>query len=222
MSILDKFIGSLSDSDEQRYALSIVSYLRGIFEDLEKKGYLRAELRGNVERSDFVKILEDSDKLFESYNMLFRIFEEKGKSQEFVRYNEKFGLGDKGLAYLLLSESISAFQRNVELFKNCFLHILKARRGFTAKMTLGKFLCKLVDVTGTKGEAIAGEIDWNLRNCLTHGLFWMDRVELVYCEDITLKKQSRIGLDKLWMKTRNQSLVTQCLIKLIVDWFTGT
>lgn len=221
MPELDKFIGSLSP-EEQRYVLLIASYLQGIFEDLEKKGYLRANLRGSIERTDFVKILEDSDKLFESYNMLFPIFWEKGRSTEFVRHNEKFGLYDKGLAYLFLSESISAFQRNVELFKNCFLFTLKVRRGFKAKMTLGQFLCKLVDVTGTKGEAIAREIDVNLRNGLTHGLFWMDRVELVYYEDITLKKQSRIGLDNLWMKARNQSLVTQCLIKSIVDWFAGT
>lgn len=189
---------------------------------MEKQGYLRAELRGGIERTNFPKILRDSDNLFEAYNMLFSIFGEKGRSKEFVEHNKKFGLYEKGFLYLFLSESISTFQRNVELFKNCFLFIFDLRRGFWAKMTLGPFLEKLINVTGTNGQRIAQEIDVKLRNALAHGLFWMNGVELVYCEDVALKKQKRISLDKLWMKTRDQSIVSQCLIKFIADWFAGT
>lgn len=221
MSLLDRFIASLSPK-EQQYALQVASNLQDIFEDLRKKGHQRTKLRGEKERSNFISILRDSDNLFASYNMLFRIFGEKGRSKEFVIHNEKFGLYDKGIAYLFLSESISTFQRSAELFKNCFLFTLKARRSFRAKMTLGQFLQRLVDVTGTKGKAIAEEIDVDLRNGLAHGLFWMDGVELIFCADVTLKKQERIRLDALWIKTRKQSIVSQCLIKLVADWFEGT
>ena len=221
MSLVDEFVDSLSP-EEQRFALHIVSHLQNIFKKLEKEGYLRARLRGTIERTSFLKILTDSDKLFEAYNMLFRIFEKKGRSKKFVEHNKRYGLYDKGLAYLFLSESIATFQRGVELFKNCFLFILKPRRGFKTKMTLGQFLKRLIDATGTKGQRLAQEIDVDLRNALAHGLFWMNRVELVYCEDVALKKQKRIRLDNLWMKTRKQSIVTQCLIKLIADWYSGT
>ena len=73
-----------------------------------------------------------------------------------------------------------------------------------------------------RARAIAEEIDVDLRNGLAHGLFWMDAFEIVYCEDIIIKNNKSIRLDELWVKTRNQSIVTQCLIKSIIDWYSGT
>lgn len=221
MSEVDDFLVSLSP-EEQSFALHVTSRLQDVFEELARQGYLRTSLRAGIERLNFTKILEDSDYLFGSYNMLFNIFRERGGSREFLRHNEKFGLYEKGLAYLFLSESVSTFLRNIELFKNCFLFILKMRRGFRIRMTLGQLLQKLVEVTGTKGEAIAEKIDVDLGNGLAHGSFWVDKTELIYCEDITLKEQKRIRLDKLWINTRRQSITTQCLIRLIVDWYSGT
>ena len=220
MSLMNRFIDSLS-AKERNYALSIISDLQSIFEKLEKRGDLRAKLERTIERTNFPKILRDSDNLFEAYNMLFDILGKGGRSMEFVEHNKNFGFNEKGLAYLFLSESIATFQRNAELFKNCFLFILKLRRGFRRKMTLGQFLRKLVDVAGTKGQRITQEIDVDLRNALAHGLFWMNRTELVYFKDVSLKKEKRIGLDELWMKTRDQSIVTQCFIKLIADWYVS-
>jgi len=220
VSQLDTFMGSLSPR-KQHYALKVASLLQDVFTDLRRQGYLRNSLRGRTERANFVSILRDSDNLFDSFNMLFRI-RENVSLKEFVGHNKKFGVSEKGMAYLVLSESVSTFQRYVELFKNCFLFILKSGRGFSSRMTLGTFLRKLVALTGTKGKAIADEVDVDLRNSLAHGLFWMEQLEVVYCKDITLRDRERIGLEELWMKARKQSILSQCLIKLIVDWFAGT
>ena len=88
-------------------------------------------------------------------------------------------------------------------------------------MTLGQFLKRLKEVSGTKGKMLAKEIDVNLRNAIAHGLFWMDGVDTVYYEDVTLKSQKRIRLDNLW-NTRKQSIITQCLINFVADWYAGT
>jgi len=197
MSSVDDFITKLQGED-QRYALRIVSILEEIFQELSNQHYLRPRLRGSVERSKFFEILKCSNKLFDAYNMLFFIFTKKGRSKEFVKHNEKkFGLREEGVVYLFLSESIDVFIRNTELFKNVFIFTLKTCFFSRPRMTLGQFLQRLKEVSGTKGKMVAKEIDVNLRNALSHGLFWTDGVDIVYCEDVTLKRQKRIRLDNL-------------------------
>jgi len=60
-----------------------------------------------------------------------------------------------------------------------------------------------------------------LRNGLTHGLVWMDGLTLHYSEDITFTEIKKIRLDELWKNARDQSKVTQSLIKLVPAWYSG-
>ena len=222
MSSVDDFINKLQEKD-QRYALGLVSLFQEIFQELSNQGYLRQKLRGSVERAKFSEIIKCSNKLFDAYNMLFFIFAKKGRSKEFVKHNEKkFGLHEEGVVYLFLSESIDVFIRNTELLKNVFIFTLQTCFFSRPRMTLGQFLKRLKEVSGTKGKIFAKEIDVNLRNALSHGLFCTDGVDVVYCEDVTLKSQKRIRLDNLWNKARKQSIITQCLISFIADWYVGT
>jgi len=99
MSLVDDFISKL-DTKAQWQALKVVETLNEIFSILNTKGYLRDTLRANVERTNFVNIMKDSNKLFAAYNMLFHVFERKGMSKKFVEHNEPFGFYEDGLAYL--------------------------------------------------------------------------------------------------------------------------
>jgi hypothetical protein len=160
--------------------------------------------------------------------MLFRVFVERGNSKRFVGHNKKeFNFDEDNTAYLFLSESISTLLRSAELFKNCFLFILKANRrrsddGFWSNMTLGQLIGQLNEVTDGKARLLTVDIDTELRNALTHCLFWLEGSILVYYEDATLRKRKEVIVSELWIKGRKCSLIAQCLINLIGDWYFGT
>lgn len=222
MSSTYSFISKLEGTDK-RYALRIVSIFEEIFQELSSRNLLRLKLRGSVERAKFYEILKCSNKLFDAYNMLFSIFTERGKSKKFVEHNqEEFGWHEEGVAYLFLSESVDVFIRNTELFKNVFIFTLRTCFFSRPRMTLGQFLRRLREVCGKKGRKMDEEIDVNLRNALSHGLFWTEDADIVYCDDVTLTRQTRIRLDNLWNKAKKQSIVTQCLISFVADWYVGT
>ncbi len=119
-SLVDEFISKLSPKD-QKQGLDIISDLREIFQELEKRGILRLTLRDGFERTKFLSVMKTSDKLNDVYNMLFQIFEERGRSKKFAEYNKNYGFTEDRLAFLFLSEIISTFLRTTELFRNCFL-----------------------------------------------------------------------------------------------------
>lgn len=225
LSLVDEFISKL-DIEAQKQALEVVATLDEIFNILKTKRYLRDTLRTNVERTKFVNIMKNSNKLFAAYNMLFNVFEKRGMSKKFAEHNKPFGFDEDGVAYLFLSESIATVLRTAELFKNCFLYVLKttkkrSKNGFWSKMTLGALLSQLDKVTERKSRYLTEKIDVQLRNALAHGLFWMEGSVLVYCRDITLGKPKDIIVSEVWIKAREQSKIAQCLITFVADWYYG-
>jgi len=85
----------------------------------------------------------------------------------------------------------------------------------------GQLLIQLESLCGDKGKKIKDKIDWELRNGLTHGLVWIDRLAIRYPTDVTFSELREIRLDDLWKKARDQSKVTQCLIEVIPAWYSG-
>lgn len=220
ISLVNEFIGKLS-SEDQKQALGIVSNLHQIFEDLRKQGILRLTLRDGWERTKFLNIMKTSDKLNDVYNMLFHIFEERGRSKKFAEHNKDYGFSEDRLAYLFLSEIISTFIRTTEQFRNVFLFTLKSRKGFTPRTTLGRLLRELKKMC-PRSKAIVEKIDVDLRNALAHGMFWMEGIVLNYYEDMRMKEQKSIRIDYLWGKVREHSKFAQCLINFVADWYTAT
>jgi hypothetical protein len=215
------------DAKDRPTASKAIGVLWEVFDILQKKGYLRDTLRENAERTKFISIMKDSDRLSAAYNMLFHVFATKGLSRTFAEHNVQFGFDEDGVAYLFLSESISTVVRTSELFKNAFLYVLRTTRkhskdGFWSDMTLGQ-LSKSLDLS-TNGLSLflTDKMNIELRNALAHGLFWLEGSILIYCDDITLQKQSEIAVSELWIKTRQQSLILQCLLTFIGDYYRGT
>jgi len=222
LSVVDDFISKLPRED-RKHALEIIDELYAVFDVLKKKEHLRDDLRGE-QRIKFLSIMKNADRLSASFNMLFQVFAKPKNSSRFVEHNEQFGFYEDGLAYLFLSESIATVLRTAELFKNSFLFVLKTAKNrskdaFWSNMTLGQLLGQLDKITQGKTQLFAQWIDINLRNALTHGLFWLEGTVLVYCSDITLREQKRIIVSDLWIRARKQSVVTQCLISFIADWY---
>jgi len=224
MPSLDDWIKTLPKKD-QPFVAETISELWDLFGDLKGKGYLLPTLESE-QRKDFPKILETSDGLFDVFNMLFSIPDVKGefvygKNKDFVEHNQDYGFTEKRYVNLLVSESLSVFLRNIELFRSCFLFVLKTKRGFSPRMGVGGLLIQLERICGDKGKKIKDKVNWMLRNGLAHGLFWLDGFTIRYATDISFREIKEIRLDDLWNEARKQSKVTQCLIKLVPAWYSG-
>lgn len=231
---LDNWVMSRPKED-RIFLAETISEIQDVFRDLDQKKYLRTTLKSE-ERKDFPEILRTSNGLFDAFNMFFGIPVYQGKfirkrNQQFVEHNKEYGFSETRYLFLHLSEAMSVFLRNVELFRCCLLFVLETKSSKEAKkvnypfyntMTVGKMLIQLESVCGSKGKKIKDKIAWELRNALTHGLVWQKGFDIHYSKDITFSKVDKIRLDTLWKKAREQSNVTQCLIETIADWYELT
>lgn len=233
---LNDWINSLSDTDKD-LAKETISQLWNIFMELDKQGYLKEDLHGQAKY--FVNILQTSNGIFDSFNLLLGISDLKGKfvrgrNKKFVDHNKEFGFTESRYVNLLLADSMFVFLKNVELFRSCFLFVLKTQKRkkykkgqkkqqypFFPEMGIGQLLNELVHVCGEKGTKIKKNIPVSLRNGLAHGLFWTEDWDIVYSKDITFdsKKLTRKKLDKFWIIAFKQSVITQCLIETIPEWY---
>jgi hypothetical protein len=225
MSAIDKWIRGFSKKD-QPFVAETTSELFDLFNELQQQGHLLPTLESK-QRKDFTKVLKTSNGLFEVYNMLFSISDVKGKfvagrNREFVEHNKDYGFTEKKFVNLILSESLSVFLRNIELFRTCFLFVLITGKTFSPTMGVGQLVNCLEKTCGKKGAKIKRKIEYKLRNGLAHGLFWLEGLKIHYPTDITFNKIDEIALDKLWIKARKQSIITQCLIAVIPEWYAGS
>ena len=131
MVTLDDWIMSSPPRDRLFIAKTTLN-VWDLFVELEKRNYLKKSLRIQ-ERKDFPEVLRTSDGLIDSFNMLFNIPTSNdgfidGRNRDFIENNRQYGFTDTRYAFLLLSESMSVFQRNVELFRACLLSVIETKK----------------------------------------------------------------------------------------------
>lgn len=245
MSLTDEFCKSkdLRD-DERRLCFQVASDFIDMLKDLDRKGYLRSELsvkKGEEERIRSTNVILNVRKVTKAFNMFFDMYAEKVKPdskkrlEKFLELNKPYGLTEEDLNYLLISNLVFVFLQNIEEFRFALLFILKLpikysvkgkEKKIDRKATLRPLLRNLKEL-GIKGTDRLSDIDYNLRNGLSHCLFWFDqkgdtespKPHLHYSEDITFKHTKWINIADLYSKTRNQSIYTNCLLNVIGDWF---
>ena len=246
MSLTDEFCKSkdLRDDDERKLCLQVASDFIDMLKDLDKKGYLRSELsvrKGEEERIRSTNVILNTRRVTKAFNMFFDMYVDRVKPntkhrlEKFLELNKPYGLTEEDLNYLLISEMVFVFLQNIEEFRFALLFILKLpihysingeEKTINRKTTLGTLLRSLEEL-GIKGTDRLSDIDYNLRNGLSHCLFWFDgkgdtecsKPHLHYSKDISFKRVKWINIADLYSKTRNQSIYTNCLLNVIGDWF---
>jgi hypothetical protein len=245
MSLTDEFCKSRDlRKEEQKLCYEFASCSQDMIADLERKGHLRSELKvegTDKERMKFMNVLWNTRKVTHAFNMFFDMYVDKIKPdsrqrlRRFLELNKPYGLTEEDLRYLLYSEMILVFLQNAEEFRYALLFILqlpihysigKDGKEVNNKTALGTLLRSLMELGIEKADKL-GVIDYKLRNGLSHGLFWFDekadkhdsKPHLHYSEDISFKRIGCINLADLYLKMRNQSIYTNCLLNVIGDWF---
>jgi len=202
---------------------------------------LRSE-KGEEQRKNAMNVLWNVRKVTNAFNMFFDMYVEKIKPdskerlRKFLELNRPYGLTEEDLRYLLYSEMIFTFLQNIEEFRFALLFMMKLpihysingkRKTINIKTTLGRLLKGFEELGVKKADALK-DVDCNLRNGLSHCLFWFDekgdsehpKPHLHFSEDIAFKRMGWISIADLYSKTRNQSIYTNCLLNVIGDWFS--
>lgn len=229
---------------ERKLCIETASNFYDMMKDLDEKGYLRSELsvrKGEEERIRSTNVIRNVRKVTKAFNMFFDMYVDRVKPntkhrlEEFLELNKPYGLTKDDLNYLLISEMVFVFLQNIEEFRFAMLFILKLPTHYSVngkektidrKTTLGTLLRSLEELR-IKGTDKLSNIDYNLRNGLSHCLFWFDekgdtecsKPHLHYSKDISFKHVKLINIADLYTKTRNQSIYTNCLLNVIGDWF---
>lgn len=240
MSLSDEFVKSLP-ADEQLKGSKMISDLQEIMDFMNLKGYLRLELcgmQGEVERVKIMNVLQNTLSMTKAFNMFFDMYVDKIKPDSkkrlisFLELNKPYGMNEEDIIYLLFSNMIHTFLINAEEFRATLLFILKLpihyskRKKINRITTLGQLLLAFKEIGVSQIDTLLKDIDYDLRNGLSHSLYWVDikdahytEPHLHYSEDITFDSVKLIGITDLYKKTRLQSLYTNALLNVIADWF---
>jgi hypothetical protein len=156
--------------------------------------------------------------------------------QKLKRIIEIGNLTEEEAVILLFSDMIFVFLQNIEEFRYTMLHSLKLpipikdSRPIDEKTALNQLL-KGLNTLGIKNTPELNKlIEGDLRNGLSHGLFWFDRKDkecsethLHFSKDSEFRKiVGPLGISELFKITRKQSIYTNCLLNVIADWYEGT
>lgn len=235
---MDKKCKSLKTIEDRKICYTFGSDLQHIIADLDEKGYIRSELKtkqGEEKRKKIMDVLTNVSKITNAFNNFFDMYvdrikpDSKNRLKNFLELNKPYGMTEEDLIYLLCSEMIFVFLQNIEEFRSVLLFIMKLDKDerINKKTTLGKLIRTLTDLGINKSEAL-NEVDYELRNGLSHGLFWLEKkgispnrkLYLNYATDITFDSIKPISLKELETTARHQAIYTQCLVWLVTDWFS--
>ena len=222
---------------EQKLCFQLASDFYDMIEDLDRKGYLRSELKlekGEEERMHAMDVLKNVRKVTHAFNMFFDMYVDKIKPdskqrlKRFLELNKPYGLTEEDLGYLLFSTLIFVFLQNIEEFRFALLFIMKLDKDkdINEQTTLGTLLWRLKELGIKKSDTLT-DVDYELRNGLSHCLYWFDEnadsecsePHLHYSKDIEFQSIDWISITDLYSKTRNQSIYSSCLLNVIGDWF---
>ena len=240
MSLTDKFCASNDLRDEERlHCYQVASDFLEILKDLDSKGYLRTNLEAKKNEKQIMNVLWNVRKTTSAFNKLFDIYAEKVKvdsKQKLISLKILGKFTEEELSYLLFSEMIFIFLQCIEEFRSILLFILKLpvsvkkngkKYKINNKTTLNPLLNNLEEIGIKRIDVLNKLIDYDLRNGLSHCLFWLDgkgdndcpEPHLHYSENIEFTIIHCVTLKDLYVKMRNQSMYTNCLMNVIGDWF---
>jgi hypothetical protein len=207
--------------------------------DLDSKGYLRSELRSRKgeKRENFHRVLLNVRKVTNAFNVWFDNYVDRVKPDSKQRLRKIIEIGElseEDAVYLLYTEMIFVFLQTIEEFRSALLSILKlpiqteknGKIAIHGRTTLNLLFESLEKLKIAKVNSLRTLIDIDLRNGLSHGLFWFSmrdkecpETHLHYSRDINFSNICCVSIKELYLKTRKQSLYTNCLLNVIGDWF---
>lgn len=188
---------------------------QNLIKDLKEKNYLK-HIREIPENHP--NILETFQRFTKGYNMMIDTFYGEGKMKSFVERNKDFGVTEKEMPNLFVSQVIAFLIISSESFRNNLLAIIRWKEPFRKKMGLGELLTEIRNISPNYGKQVKDLLDTKLRNALVHGTFWIDGDTILYCNDMRLIKPSKIKLFNLLQVVKKTNVINTALFAVMVNY----
>lgn len=197
---------------------------------------LSIRYRTEIERLsylNFIKTLEDQDKIYRAGNMLSRIASSK-QSKKLVSISQGL-LNEEDLPYVYLSIFafilIQTYESNINVLRKTLTTMnLTNKRGKPwnkeIEDTAPADLLSLLRKHSKKSVAYIETMIFKhskLRNALSHGLFWYESAQIYWIDDVNSSEYHSKHFEEFRDIMREQSIFTQCVLwvggKLIEEGF---
>ena len=227
------------NEDEKRIWNETADNLEQFYRDMKHYGHINFFLIKNLTAYEdkayrnFYYILENQDKLYEAGNMLSAVASSDEGSKKLIELSE--GLLDDRLPYIYLMTFafvlIQTYESNLNVLrKTLTTDNLKTASGRDwdkpiEETSLEDLLSMFRKHSEKATEYVEGSAFRHkaLRNAFSHGLFWYEKGDIVWVDNVNDPMTNRISLSKLIEIIRLQSLFSQCLLwvgaKLISERF---
>ena len=201
---------------EQKIFNESVTLFENLLDDLKSKNLVRKGT-SKSDRKKLAAIWRNSRLVANAFNVIFTIFDSKGKVNSFVSKNAKEGITHEVLTYTFVSQLFGVALLNFEsVFKTSLLFFLREDAGFSRRMTLGKMINVLKGIS-TFGIQVESKIDFKLRNSLAHGTFWFGKGTVFLAENSYLEQVQPIPLYDFIIRIKNLNIVAHAFIQALLN-----
>lgn len=184
---------------------------------------------------NFLKTLEDQDKIYRAGNMLYRIAISEGGTQKLIELSQG-KLNERDFPYVILSTIafilIISYESNLNILKKTLTTMnLTNKKGElwdkeienTSPIILLSMLRKYSKMPVTYIENMIFK-NKELRNALSHGLFWYENERIFWVDNVNSPNSHPISFKKFMTDIiREQTIFAQCFLwvggKLISEGF---
>lgn len=227
-------------SEEQATWNELASNIERFYRDMKSNNHITSKLKREVScdvlksNENFLKIIEDQNKIYAATNMVIDISSTEGGSKKLVEKTDGI-LNEKDLPYLYLSQLAFTLVQVYEFFTNIIKKTLitdnlVTRRGDpwprnideTSIETLFDLLKRY---SGAPVEYIKNIVlkYKDLRIAFSHALFWYENKAILWVDNINTSEINSIPFKEFVVGVREQSQFSQCLLwvigKLIAEDF---
>jgi hypothetical protein len=213
--------------EEVKYWKETEIVASGLLDELNNGKWLKMETEwGTVPISQLFEMTRLFNAHMETATALSIAFESKRLAITAALVNLGVGFTPQNVTTISVYDILGVFVENTELLKNYFLILLRMDgKTFKPDMTLGWLTRSLEDVCPTYGHKFVKEIEVDLRNSLSYGLYWFRKDVsgndvLCYIEEFGLTPKD-IPASEIRDFVRKANLLTGSFVELIGNRATG-
>ncbi|MGA3297098.1 MAG: hypothetical protein ABSD41_06565, partial [Candidatus Bathyarchaeia archaeon] len=220
---------------EQAYWSKIESLTNDLLHELDSGGWLKnkGQLASTSTHKALGQMLEFAPR-FNGHSVTAKamsdVFADPQKAQQFTDCLVGLGVGftKDNVANTWIYDVFSMFIESSEMLKNHLLIILRTDRRllhknrFKVRMTLGQLFKAIEEVCPKHGAAFTNEVNVELRNAFSHGLYWMKRET---DQSITFFRVDELGgkeistpLSNVVTTISKQLMLTYCVEEVLGNW----
>ncbi|MEM2146271.1 MAG: hypothetical protein QW279_12985 [Candidatus Jordarchaeaceae archaeon] len=194
---------------EKKLWSEIEPILIELLEELKKKEKIKI-VYSKSELDHLCNLLTNVTQLSQNYNLLLHAITDR-EGKEFLDATAKFGFQESNWVNMYIHTIALFCILHIELFKIFLLFHCQ-----DVDYKVANFCKTIKEAAPASWEKLRPYVDNKFRNALAHGTWNIEGKDIVLFEDANLIPFERLTLDKFMIRAKEQNVIFQCLINVII------